>query len=141
MADNKDQSHILALPKQTRQELKIYVGDRIFENDNELIKAIDVVEVLDALIDSVSNLEDDNIDNRFCGQESFTIAQMTEFSDRWEYEMAQVPVNEITLFIDGIYQIQGIDFTVNDTLLVINKDAEVPFDSGFSFEINYRFLD
>ena len=141
MADNKDQSHILALPKQTRQELKIYVGDRIFENDNELIKAIDVVEVLDALIDSVSNLDDDNIDNRFCGQESFTIVQMTEFSDRWEYEMAQVPINEITLFIDGIYQIQGVDFTVNDTLLVINKDAEVPFDSGFSFEINYRYLD
>ena len=36
MAENKDQSHILALSKKTRQELKIYVGDRIYENDNDI---------------------------------------------------------------------------------------------------------
>jgi hypothetical protein len=141
MAENKDQSHILALSKSTRQELKIKVGDNIFENDNELITATKVVEVLDALIDSVSNLEDDNIDNRFCGQESFTTAQMTDQGTYWEYELSQAPVNEITLFIDGVYQVQGIDFTVSDRTLIIEKDAEVPLDTTFSLETNYRYLD
>lgn len=144
MADNKDQSHILALSKNTRQELKILVGDNIFENDNELITAAKVVEVLDAVIDSVSNLQDDNIDNRFCGQESFTTTQMTEYSTYWQYELLQAPINEVTLFIDGIYQIQGVDFTVSGVdgkTLIIQKDAEVPLDATFAIEVNYRYLD
>lgn len=142
MADNKDQSHIVALPKEGRTDLEDLVLSNIFDNDNELITPFLVREVLVGFVNSTANLLDDNIDNRFDKVESFGLADLSVFANHFEYVLQEVPVNDFTLFIEGLEQREGTDYViVAPQTLRIFKDEEVEVDSDFTFEVKYRFLD
>lgn len=143
--ENKGEPHLIGLTKATRDNLKLYLEERIYENDNKEISATDVIESLIIMVDSAPNLLDDNLDLRAYKSEVFQLADCSYNATTKIYtytlaETAKNPIDDSQFFIDGLVNAYGVDYVIAGTSLIFSIDDELEDTTILELEIKYRYF-
>lgn len=141
MANNRGQAHIKNL--QSRTELQEYTVERIYENDNEEIDAVDVTASILAIAQSSVNLVDDDVDLRQGKTESFIFSQCTQNGVFYEYTLAHEAINphdgSTYFIIEGLAMNYVTDFEINADKLTFSANEDFLPDTKMS--IRYKYYD
>lgn len=143
MALNKDEPHVVALTKKTRTELKTLVGEKIPDNLQKRIKAVDVRVTFEAVIDGVTNLLDDNLDLRGYASHKFALVDCTLALGVYTYTLAHSAVNpdqDSEFTWEGIVCDYGTEYEINGTALTFKIDSSVSVTSDLEFTVKYRYF-
>ncbi len=140
---NKAEPHIVLLTKRNREALKQYALARIYTNDNKEITATMVRESIEAVIDGVPNLIDDNLDLRAYQTENFTLADCTLNAGVYSYELAHEAVNpqdDSELTWEGIVCDYGSEYSIAGNQLTFSLDADITQTADLEFTVKYRYF-
>ena len=135
---NKAEAHLIPLLKKNRELLKAFLLTKIYPNDQKEITAEMVADVIRSLIDSMPNLLDDNLDLRGYKKESFTPA-----NGQVSFNLQFKPINpehNMLMFVDGVMQEFGVDYTVNEQTVTFVPTAnlwEITADMSVVFLYRY----
>ncbi len=145
MALNKDEPHVLALTKKTRVELKTLVGEKIPDNLQKRIKAVDVRDSFEAVIDSTVNLIEENLDLRAYSEHFFQLSDCTYDSGTqiYTYTLAHEAVNpddDSTLVIDGMDCLFEVDYMIVGNLLTFTIDNDIEDTELLEMLVKYRYF-
>lgn len=140
---NKAESQLIGLSKKTRTELKAYALARVYTNLNKEITAVMVRESLEAIIDSVINIVEENLDLRGYAQHRFLLADCSLSAGVYTYTLANTAVNpqdDSSFFYDGLATDYGTDYNISGTALTFSLDADITVTSDIEFTVKYRYF-
>lgn len=143
MALNKEESHVVALAKKTRIELKTLLLEKIPDNLQKQIMAVDVRDTFEAVIDSTVNLIEENLDLRAYASHKFTLADCTLSSGVYTYTLAHAAVNpddDSELTVEGIACDYGTEYHISGTALTFSLDSSITSTTDLEFTVKYRYF-
>ena len=135
---NKDEAHIVVLPTKNREQLKQVILTEVLDNDNKLITPEMVRTALNALVDSVINWQDDNVDLRAYANEN-----LVAVDNQTEFELQYTPINpeyDMLFAIDGVVQQYGEDYTVDNNVITFLPSADWQVKSTMKVTAQYRYF-
>jgi len=141
MANNRGQTHIADI--QNRTQLQEYTVERIYENDNEEIDAVDVVETVMAIAQSSVNLVDDDVDLRQGKIENFTFSQCVQNGAFYEFTLQHTAVHPDDgsgcLILEGFELRFGTDFTISGNKVSFSPNDD--FEPDTQLEVKYKYYE
>ena len=136
---NKEEPHIRPLTKLDREGLKQVIFAMLPDNDQKLITPKMVRDTLLGMVDSVLNLNDDNVDLRAYQTDILTVNQ----PGQTVFKLTQVPINpepDSRFEVEGIVQQYGVDYTISNDELTVIQHPNWSLKTSHSLSIQYRYF-